>query len=373
MKMVISKKKDAESLLRMYCCGYFLIQTLHVTISNSMLGGKTWSLFYKILLLCVLFVGVIGLFKRRALLDFAIGEIFILFLFGLTYYRNNVIDLYGFDENIFYTCSTSIPYAFCIHEIKDKKLLLKYWYKTSIITHIIIYLGLFFYNNTGYSMGLGYSILPYLLIFLDEFFDKKKVINLVIAIIDVLYIVIFCSRGPIFAVAIYCLCRMIVSVDLPKNYKVTVSIFTLLACLVFYLYENSFFELMKKLLLSLGIRSRTLEMMINNVMISHDSGRKLIYETTKRTIMQKPLLGWGLGGGWVMGHPHNIILESLLSFGLIFGTVFILLFIVKWWKIIRTKDSHYQRIGFILGGEVMTMLFSGTIVKNYMLFAFMFL
>lgn len=371
MKLVLSIKQEPECILRTYCSGYLLLLSLNVTLSNIESISSIWSPIYLILLAGLILIGLYGLNRAGRLFVFILLELIVLILFGLTYLRQTVLDMPQFIDSIKITCISSIPFACCLHEIKNRAELLESMYKISIIAHVFIYLGVVFYTNTTYSMALGYSLLPHTLILIDYYFERKRAYNLVMAIIDTIYIVIFCSRGPLVSIGVFVLLRLVLSKDITKRTKIISLLFVASIVVIVVFFWSDVLNLIEDIACSIGVNSRTINLIRNNSFLYHDSGRLDLISATKELISQKPLLGWGLGGGWSLSYPHNIFYESILSFGYVVGIIIIGLMLYKWIKIIKTHDYSYQRLGFILGANVLTLLFSSSMIRSYTFLAFL--
>ena len=78
-----------------------------------------------------------------------------------------------------------------------------------------------------------------------------------------------------------------------------------------------------------GIYSRTLYLLINNRLLQ-SSGRDVLFNYYWELAMEKPLLGWGLVGGWIKegSGPHNMLIEFFLAFGIVGGALISIVIIV---------------------------------------------
>jgi hypothetical protein len=373
MKIAIPINRNPDHYLSLYCCGYLLL--LSVNVSLSSIGGLSslWSPIYMILQGGLTLFGLYGLIKKKRFFFFVLVELIILLLFGLTYIRHTFTNMSVFVDSIRITCVTSIPFSCCLHEIDDRKKLLDSMYKTSLITHVFIYFSMLFYTNSGYSMSLGYSLLPHLLILIDRFFENRRAYNIIIAAIDIIYTVLFCSRGPLVSIGLYVVIRLILSKDVSKKAKVLTSLTVVASVVVIIVFWTEIIGVIENLATTLGVSSRTVNLIKSSQFITHDSGRSTILASIAEQIQLKPVTGWGIGGGWAPTYPHNVIYESILSFGYILGTAFIVYIIYKWIKVLRTDDDSYQRLGFLFGANVLTLLFSSSMVRGYVLLAFILL
>ena len=97
------------------------------------------------------------------------------------------------------------------------------------------------------------------------------------------------------------------------------------------------------------------------------SNRDVLYKEVIQYIKEKPLLGYGLFSYFsYVGNPHNIILEVLLSGGLIYFIVFIIItfILIKKYLRILKKNSDMIMIGVIGVFPFTMLLFSGSYLTS---------
>lgn len=168
--------------------------------------------------------------------------------------------------------------------------------------------GRFLLNE--YSMGFGYCILLPMLVL----FYQRKFYSIIISLLLFLLLVIYGSRGPLLTVAFF-LFYMLIN---QKSFGL-VGLIVLLSIVGFASFV-SYIE-------SLGISSRTISMFLGGNLDS-ESNRDIIARKAIETINNNPITGCGLFGDRkpVGDWCHNIILEVLCDFGVIFGSILLLLF-----------------------------------------------
>ena len=94
--------------------------------------------------------------------------------------------------------------------------------------------------------------------------------------------------------------------------------------------------------------------------------RMSIYKESIEKILQKPILGWGLCGGWngIGEYPHNIFLELWQAFGIIFGTVILLLLMLMIMNAIRSKKGNEKSLLIICLALCSQLLISGPVLND---------
>ncbi|GAG27707.1 unnamed protein product, partial [marine sediment metagenome] len=84
---------------------------------------------------------------------------------------------------------------------------------------------------------------------------------------------------------------------------------------------------------------------------------------TFKEIVNKPLLGIGIEGDVRLagGYAHNLFLELLADFGIIFGTIIIIILLFLIIKSLLTKNKEkYRMIIIWLSLGFVSLMFSGT-------------
>lgn len=202
-------------------------------------------------------------------------------------------------------------------------------------------------------MSFSYNLLLGTIFSSIYFFEKRKVLPLIAAIIGVLLIFFVGARGPlacyIFGVGVYFL------MSKASTVKKLLLVFSLLSVglIVIVLWEQMLLS-MKTSVDSLGISSRTIDLLLNGE-ISSTSGRG---EIQQKIIEGFTLFGQGLYGDRVVGdnhYSHNLIIELISQWGFLLGTMIVVALGVLFFKGFRTKNTNLRLI-------ILT-LFSASVVK----------
>lgn len=270
---------------------------------------------YRIIMSAAAIIASLPLLVKRNLLLCCI----VYFIVGLIYVFHillfpDTIPYWG-DEGFKFLLPISIPIVLCMVSIKNIDF---FYLAVKHISYACAILGLLFGFRTltgsfvlnQYSMGFGYCILLPMLILLYQ----RKVYSIIISLLLFVLLVVYGSRGPLLAVAIFLLYMLINK----KSYG--------LVGLIIVLGIGGFATFVSYLQ-SLGISSRTISMFLEGN-LDAQTNRDTISQKALEIINQKPIMGYGLFGDRkpVGDWCHNIILEVFCDFGVILGSVLLLVF-----------------------------------------------
>ena len=154
-------------------------------------------------------------------------------------------------------------------------------------------------EETSYSMSFGYAfLLPSLFLF-----NQPNTIDKVFSAILFLSIVMVGSRGPVVVALIFFIYKFLFTSKTSHflNFSIVLAIVGLS---IMFLPED----------VDMIQRSRTVDLATSGELLSHTSGRDDIQEIVKEKILERPILGWGVGADreFVGGYSHNIFLEIFI-------------------------------------------------------------
>lgn len=320
-------------------------------------------------LVAILFLYALPAVLKRSKLKF-IGTYFItVFVF--------IIHFFIFPENQMYLKELIFPFFFmCVPafvysiSINDWKVLKQIMRKASFIVFIFgAILGLLIFSgsaSTGsYSMSLSYYMLLPAIIYLDKLFDKFSLRALLFVSISLMVILALGSRGAILCILVFVFLKLL----RPSNRLSFKKIFLYIvssgsAVLVFLNLENILWYLYN-FLLGFGINSRSLILFLREDI--HLSGRESLYDNVNQEILNNPLLGIGIGGDRrvIGGYVHNLFLEILANFGIIFGAFLMTTLILLIFKALLVKDKEkYNMIIIWLSLGFVHLMVSGSYLTD---------
>lgn len=221
--------------------------------------------------------------------------------------------------------------------------------------------------HLSYDLSFGYDVLLFMLVFLNSALSDKKKLDIVMAGLGFAMIFLAGSRGPIMCLIIFFGLFFLNRLQKAKLIKKVLMIggFVLALALVFLFYEAILMFLVS-LMESLGLSSRTLTMLLEGN-IADDNGRDRVWNAALQMIQNNPF-GYGpMGTRHVIyyiqdvGHPHQIFLEILVDFGVIFGSVIILFLVINAAKMILQKvDNTWKDLFIIFFARACQLMLSGT-------------
>lgn len=287
----------------------------------------------------------------------------------------SLLGLLLFPENNSYFTSTIItfissclPTYIMLSVLRDYDILLNKLYKTSKILGIT---NLFLFTftqivklNLGvYSMGFGYACLLPSLVLILEIIKKRSLIGIVSLVSFFLSIMTVGSRGPLLAVIFYVIIFFYKYNASNKRY-IKLIVFFLLLVVVSWLM-NPILNSINGLLTKSGIQSRTLSLLAQGTI--HLGNRDIIFQTILDEVVRSPFSIRGINAEYAIvgGYAHNLILELVYQFGIIFGSVIVIWIAIMVMKTLclkkMNKDSHEQICLIFMCSSIFALMVSGSL------------
>lgn len=325
-----------------------------------------------ILFLSVFAVVLVGLFlvgmkSRKIELDSVLVVVVFVSLYIITYlaYPQNAV--YMRSDLIFYTGNPilalfvfSLPAYLFARQLTDYAYLKKYLIIFSYIS-VISVLPVFFW--AGESSAANYMVMSYNILFQTFFLaickEKHSIFRYIVVFGGVFVMIFGGCRGSIVSflggVAIYMLFKKSSAI------KKAVLIFALLfGAVLFLLFHEAILGGVATLLDSMGIESRTFEMIISQSFFDQ-SGRDGIRDTLYDNIS---IFGEGLYGDRVVAdgnYAHNIILEIIIQFGAVIGIVILLLMFALLFNAVKKRESsEWFYVMALLPNGLFSLFFSSS-------------
>lgn len=195
------------------------------------------------------------------------------------------------------------------------------------------------WGNTGYSMGFGNACSLPAIFLIWKFFEERKWVDLISAAILILGIVSFGSRGPLLGIAIS---TMFLWYKRSKSQnKKTTLVFICLFGGLFFLFANEILPFIGQVLHSMGIESRTIDLLFSETEEMHMSNRDEFQRVLGAAIEQNPLAVRGINAEYLLldTYAHNMILEIIFQFGYALGTVILLVIAYNIIKTLRLNSN----------------------------------
>lgn len=263
----------------------------------------------------------------------------------------------------------------------------KWLFWISFIGVFTTFLYQFYYLSSGRelihdNMSAAYNVLPSVSILVYSALKKNKLFNWMAAVIGMVLLLVFGTRGSIAGLAIFIIAYIFINiVSLKSNLKKIIYTLFSIAILYSIFVTNiliNFAKWASDIFSGIGFSTRIFNYFIMGKII-YDNGRNPILEIVLQAIKEKPLLGYGLMGDRKViealffnesTYTHNIVIELWCQFGVIFGSLilFIMLFII----FLALKKSDNSNKYFILMFATIVfvkLFFSGSyILEPYLFF-----
>ena len=334
-------------------CSFVLISSL-VTFFKNYIPYANY-IFSAIFLYIPFFVYVCISGKNTKINVFPIVLFAVLIIYIIIfYYFNQFYDVYADEEHgigrlLNGYSSIFVVLFFCV-KYKPKVLItmLKLTSLALLLICLILILKGGKKTSEDYDMNVGYKLLLCIFEFsaLVWFAPKRwvKIVYLLLGLLSLVLLLVFGSRGPLVSILFFLLLFYILylSDKLGKKAKIILAI---IVGFVLVSYVLSCLILSKlNLLESLPRNVRTLfdpiSIFSSNTFIS----RTLIYEQINKIIRDTPFLGYGpLADQYFIGvgrYSHNFYLEMWLTFGLFFGSILLMIFIISFIKVLSLSDEY---------------------------------
>lgn len=297
----------------------------------------------------------------------------IVFLFNYLFFPRNSEALMSIAFSLFFTCLPCFVYSL---SIRDKNIFIDIMHKVSIIVFLFgVLIGFLAITNKvsigTYSMSLSYYILLPAITSLYRFFVKKSIGLILVFTISFLTILALGARGPIMCLSVYIIFAFIKNIKKFTYKSLLLITSTFFAVTLAIIYFNNIITFINNIFLSLGIHSRTLSLLLRDGL--HLSGRDKLYDVIIQQIVENPLMGIGIAGDRVIigGYTHNIFLEILSGFGVILGSIIIVVIVLICYKAMANKNklnSNINIIWFCLG--VVPLLVSSSYLTDFRFWIF---
>lgn len=226
-----------------------------------------------------------------------------------------------------------------------------YWITTSVSGETL---------NQAYSLEFGYEMLfPTAFMGTYAFLNKKKVYYIPF-VIGLYTILMGGSRGAIlWPIAMFPLMLPFCWKNMDKRKRRnTIVLFVLLFLIgtVVFLFYDLILSALLSLLNSFGLESRTISAVLSGS-FSDGNGREQIYKIAIELIKTGGAFGWGVYGdryviadriSWaIWGYSHNVVLEILVSFGWLLGSLICGIIIKKIVDLYHDCNNIERQIIFI--------------------------
>ncbi len=243
-----------------------------------------------------------------------------LFLINAVCFRENLVYMKDTLITFSVTCFPMFALAYMIDDFDVlRRSMLKYSRISAVISGVMFIFLIFkvipSFHEDQYSMGYGYSLLiPSLLLFVNGF-EEKNIFDISLTVLTVFSIISLGSRGPILVIAVF-------AVAYYARKGIKQFLFTAIFIILLAVCFEWILSALSTLFVELGLESRTLQLLSQESVSM--SGREQMYEFLKNQILINPFKIRGINAEYLFYgvYAHNLYLELLYQFGVVFGGLF---------------------------------------------------
>ena len=261
--------------------------------------------------------------------------------------------------------------------VTDFSLLEKKLCKLSPIVAIEMIVSFFIYHFVFHTvwgegaMGLSYKLLVPAVLVLYRLFKRFEIKYLALAAVLIGIMFLQGSRGPIISLICFAVLYQILNASKYRNRVLVNWAFLILLAVLFIVYLPDFLQWIANVSDKFGFRSKFLRVMLEGDFFT-PNGRDVVAEGAIDIIRNNPLGKGFFGERPILGtYCHNIFLEFSVDFGLLFGSIFSLAYVLLIIKRFRTNNMSERMVLCILFcAFLIKLFFSGSFWTETVFFAF---
>lgn len=314
----------------------YIVQVLRRLPIISGIVEPIYTAIIPVILILVAIFSIPYLRRHIRLVDLVLYVVCLLFvLFTMIIYESNAVFI---GEHWTRILIAAVPMYFIGISFDFKKIKkdLFFW---SLLGVLCSFLYQLYFVSTGRqaledNMGASYNVLPSILYLFYWAISYHKIRYWLISFVGLLLCFTFGTRGPLLICLIFVLGGILFKLIWSKAVftKIFVTTVALLLSLLLFYGDNliKIIEWLSCLVENLGMSTRIFDLLLEGE-IANSTGRDRLAEKVITAILNRPILGYGIMGDWVItGHiyVHNIFLEMWCQFGLILGTFILAVVIV---------------------------------------------
>lgn len=268
-----------------------------------------------------------------------------------------------------FTLPVVLPIGLCIASIHNFSVLAKCMQYISIgaavigLLYAVYYLsGVFIIED--YSMAFSYSLLfPTFVMITEKGWLWKGT-----ALIMMIEMLAIGSRGALMLAIAYWFFSLFWG-----NLSIAKMFMFFLFAMAYFFFFDSLIILLASFFDYIGISSRTLRLLLNDELLSYDSGRNEIYQQTWNLINKNPLFGNGVWADrqYLGTYCHNVFLELFLDFGYFGAGIILIAFFTKQFKIFKKIPINYKTMYLMMLGILTPLLVSSSYLTSFNLGMFL--
>ncbi|MDD6647450.1 MAG: O-antigen ligase family protein [Firmicutes bacterium] len=380
----LADKKDKK--LAIFVCFYSLAGMINIAIKVSLNVSPTiWVLTSRVfqLLLMILLLDCISTLLKRKGIGFIFMEILFIIAYCFSFLLGNA-DSSLLASDLFESTCVVLPVAFATIATLNRQILYNCMVKTGYIALVLSFFFWVFSAGTSsaesYSMGFAGYILVFILVQWNEFLTadtrKKMIVHGVCSVYGMIFIVLYANRASLICIMFFIVIRLLKTTVLTPKTFIRTSTLSIVMLVIAINYKTLVIYVFNKLAQT-GKASYSITSMLNGEFFKSNE-RLDLFQYYWDLIKQKPIIGWGIDGGFLGegNGPHNVLLELLLAFGFFVGGAIVLFLIFAFIQVCISKTCptvDYDLLLIYASSIIMKFVSSGAFFRSVNLIVFLLL
>lgn len=320
----------------------------------------------------VVLIALPAIFKRMNIYDYIfLFSIVLIFSFNFLVFPINRIQLSAIASRF---SPFVLPYYFLGRTIRDVKItticirpIALASITCSVLTNIILYSA---GSAKIYDMTYAYTLLPIVLFYIFELFQKINIKNIILSIIAVALLILAGTRGSLVCVLAFIFFSAILHLKKTRDYIILI---LASATGAYILISNTYMNILvavNNFMLSIGIKNRILSTIINGVFMESKE-RELLADKIIYFINSGGFFGQGIGADRIVlgGYPHNLIYEIWCHFGYLIGSIILIFVISLLFRGFKKSNVLIDRyfFGMLICASIVKLFMSGSYLNEALL------
>ncbi len=347
---------------------FYLWQTGNLFVQKCFGGNMLLMLAMYLLLAAGIGISLLNA-ARTQVAYLLLSELIALILYGLSFLYGNAQTATLF-YNLIWTLVICVPIALNIFSIRD---LDRFWRLLYLLAKpmVIILCGMIFLefhvlktNLGGYDMPATYALIFYCIILCNAILEKAKIADIIVLLLGLGFDLLRGSRGTYFCFALFVIIKILFDINSSKKKRI------LLMCGIGAILIGVLAIVALRMYFANGVdsellRFRSLTKLLSGELFRSDA-RAQLYRYYTELITQKPLLGWGVAGGWInsQNYPHNFFMEVMLAIGILPGVLVFFAMLVGMCYILRGNRTPERTLFLLYLANIFSLFISGTFLQN---------
>ena len=273
------------------------------------------------------------------------------------------------------TIQEAFPYFILGQAIKDDRKLKDSLTRIApfVISMAVVYYIVIIFSGSEVRedyMTFSYRLLPFSAILLLNTMRKPSLKGIAFLFFSISIHLLTGTRGPLVCL-VFCFAFGVFFSNMSN--KMRLLLLVMGASFVIYLFSPLFvssIEALNGVFMNFGIRNRILMKIIREDFFG-GSGRENVQAVVLQAISEKPIFGYGFLGDRSFqngGYPHNFVLEIWCHFGVLLGSIIILLLIHNYIKMFKNRKENRILYIMLFSVSYVKLMLSGTYPIEGMLF-----